>query len=133
MLRTIVTLSITIIFSRSISGQLIDKSELIFGSWYSCGIMTLAINDTAIFHKNLATCKDNDCLYLSWIINKNNTFKFGWEKGCDDTKIGFGFKPNYQWSIELNNRIITIKKKKIIEKYKILQLNYNNLTVTRLN
>jgi len=102
------------------------------GNWYSCGIMTLGINDTTTFYKNSSMCNNNDCLYFKWIINKNETFKYGWEKGCEDTKIGFGLKTIYKWTFDSKSDIFIFKRRNKSEQFKVVILNDIRLTVTKI-
>ena len=132
MLKLIIIFFLTGLFSISILSQSLDESELLTGDWHSCGIRSLTTNDTALFQKDDSTCKDHDCLYLEWIINKNGKFKFGWQESCKDTKIGYGLKSNYKWKYEMYEGIFTVKRKKFLEQYKILRLTDKYLTVRRI-
>ena len=90
-------------------GQSVDKMTFLSGDWFACDLMSIALNDTVKFTKYDSSCSNSDCLLLKWIINKNHTFKSGWQKGCETEKIGYDLKPNYKWEFDQKNELLILR------------------------
>lgn len=114
-----------------IHGQSVYKSTLIQGDWYACGLKIINNGDTVNFIKTDSICKDNDCLYLKWIIKKRDKFKSGMQQGCGDTKVGFDLKRVYRWSLNKNGDLLIINKADTEEVYQIIFLDDKNIKILR--
>ena len=116
----------------NLNGQSTDKSTVILGDWYACGLKSIQINDTAEFYRTDSICTNNNCLYYKWEIDKKEKFKSGIQTGCSDTKIGYGLKKQYKWSLDNKNDLLSINKSSSIEVYQILILTDNMIKVLRI-
>jgi len=132
MKKTILILFATLIAVNVCIGQSIEMRTLLINSWYACVLKSIQINDTATFYNNDSLCKSAECLFIKWEINNNGKLKSGWQQGCGDSKIGYGFKKIYKWKLYEDEKSIIFIKPKIIEKYRIILLQDKALQVIRI-
>ena len=130
MRRLIIFLAINCLIFVNSFGQSLNENEILTGVWYACGLTSIQIQDTITFTNKDSNCQNNECLAYKWIID--NKFRMGWQKGCDDIKIGYGFRDKYKWKIDHETGLLTIKKSHSNEEYKILTLINTELKVIRI-
>ena len=69
---------------------------------------------------------------FKWIINNSGQFTSGWQKGCEETKIGYDLKQSFKWTYDPMNGFFTIEKEKSEEVYHIVDLTTDELQVKRI-